>query len=912
VPVTARAIVEVGPDLIETFLAGPRLIERAEAAADGESAWLLRLGRLVAARTATQAPAELEQQNLIDQYTRVLEHVAQDQPLIIILEDLHWADRGTIDLLLHIGRRLADSRLLILCAYRPDEIASGRDSGPHPLEEGVNELRSLHGDIVIDLAREEPAATWQFVNELVDVEPNRLGQAFRRALHDCTAGHPLFTVEMLRMLKEQKDLVQDIHGRWIEAQTLAWDNVPVRVEAVIQKRVNRLGPLAHEVLGVASVEGEDFAAEVVSRVLDQPKRQVLRCLSQDLGRKHRLIHDRGEARAGRQPISRFRFTHNLIQRYVYQSLSAGERRTLHESVAGALEHLFAADPEPVTIPLAYHYGHTGATEKTLHYLAEAGHQARKRYDGHQAIDFYTEALSLVPDDRPDRFHLLAARAAVYDILAKRKAQKTDLDAMEALAIQLDDEGLLCDAQLAIAEFYLVTEIFTARKPAQQALALAQAIDDRVREARALRLLSWEGRLGADFETSRVYLEEAAARFKAAGLPGEATVCLFMLMRRLGGSAKHVLDFEAAEEAFALAVASGDYGLQALARRNLAIAHIGQERYESALPLAREALAMHQDLGNRREQCDSLDALGVVLARSGRPEAAEAEFRRCLALAEEIGYDWGVLCAVFGLWNYWYLPRGECEQLLDFVDDRLAGISFNERAWTVGFLVWMKAWHLAEMGQLETAYALAQTEEYRTTEADLLSSVFVLQGPASIEAELGYYDQARLGLARSVEVAEQTSDRYLLSWPLIVQARLALYEGTEDGMYRGLKHAQLAIDVTSEVREERQWAEALDVSARLHLALGQPEKAFAESCQAMKLLETHPWLPKPQYHLYTHSLVLRALGRHDEAHGYLQRARERVMYVAANMSDGALRWGWLENVRVNREILEEWQESGAGE
>ncbi|NIV29269.1 MAG: hypothetical protein GWN58_07100, partial [Anaerolineae bacterium] len=86
------------------------------------------------------------------------------------------------------------------------------------------------------------------------------------------------------------------------------------------------------------------------------------------------------------------------------------------------------------------------------------------------------ALSLLPDDSPDRFRLLAARAAVYDTLAQREAQKADLDTMEALALRLGDRGLHCDALLALSDYCLATEVFRAREPAQRAQALAREID----------------------------------------------------------------------------------------------------------------------------------------------------------------------------------------------------------------------------------------------------------------------------------------------------------------------------------------------------------------------------------------------------------------------------------------------------
>lgn len=901
-PHTVQAIVEVGPDLIETFLRGSLLKERALAAGKGDAVWLPRLGRLVNAKAASQKPVSFEQHILMEQYVRVLERVAQHMPLVVIVEDLHWADRGSIELLLYLGRRLARSRVLVLCAYRPDELAHRR-TGPHlPIADVVNELRRLHGEIIIDLAIANPAASRQFVDDLLDAEPNRLGAAFRQALHKRTRGHPLFTVEMLRMLQERGDLVRDGQGRWVKGQIVAWNELPARVEAVIQKRVGRLDPLMYEMLGVASVEGEEFSAQVVSQVLKKSERQVLLALSQELGRKHRLVQEHGELKSGPQHVSLFRFSHHLIQHYTYKSLPAGERRLLHERVAAALEDLYANDIAEVTVKLAYHYSRAEVVRKALHYLTQAGHQARTRYDGEEAVRYYSEALSLLPDDDPSQFPLLAARVEVYDLLAQREAQKADIEAMEAIAIRRGDPARRCDALLARTDFYLVTQPFLAREPAEKARQIALELSDGVREAQALSRLGWAGRLGADFNTSRTYIEEAAERFIVAGLPGEAADRLFMLARRLPGSGEHFFKRDVAERAMTLSQEADDYRLEAVAQKNLAIAYMNWERYSDALLLAEEALEKQADLGDRNGECQTLDVLGVILARRGRQIDAAATLERCLTLAEEIGSDWGVLGAVFGLWNYWYLPNGKYEPFLAFIDQRLRKARANGRDWLQGFFAWVQRVIIAELGRLDDAHVLVQKEDGSARESDPVSYVLVRQFAGAVKSELGYVSAARQDLEEALELAERTTDEYLATWPLVSLANLALIEGGQETWSKGLEQAKKAAAAAKGVREKRQRAEALDVSARLQLALGRRETAAAVSSKVMGLLESHPYLPKPQNYFHTHSLALRSLGREREAGEYLRRAFERVMFVADKFKDASLRQSWLYNVRVNNEIV----------
>ena len=118
-------------------------------------------------------------------------------------------------------------------------------------------------------------------------------------------------------------------------------------------------------------------------------------------------------------------------------------------------------------------------------------------------------------------------------------------------------------------------------------------------------------------------------------------------------------------------------------------------------------------------------------------------------------------------------------------------------------------------------------------------------------------------------------------------------------------AKRVVEISRDFLEVRQLSEGLSISARLHLKLGELKEALACSEEVIHLLETTPALPHPQEYLYTHFLALRVLGRDGEAKEYLRRAHERVMLVAEKTTDESLRQSWLEDVRVNRQILRDW-------
>ena len=156
----------------------------------------------------------------------MLKALSKDRTLILVLDDLQWADSGSLNLLFHLARQLTDSRILLLGTYRPDDVALGRDGERHPLELILNELKRYHGDIVLDLSHADSNERRAFTNELIDSEPNHLDAAFREQLFTHTDGHPLFTVELLRNLQERGNLVKDKDGCWIQGSTLDWDTLP--------------------------------------------------------------------------------------------------------------------------------------------------------------------------------------------------------------------------------------------------------------------------------------------------------------------------------------------------------------------------------------------------------------------------------------------------------------------------------------------------------------------------------------------------------------------------------------------------------------------------------------------------------------------------------------------------------------
>jgi DNA-binding SARP family transcriptional activator len=461
-PLAVQTLFDQDPHLIDIFLSGQALLSRASSAMREDVKGLARLREWVGRERGDSA--DLKPQYLFEQYVHVLRDLAVEHTLVLILDDLQWVDRPSASLLFHLGRHLAEvgGRVLVLGGYRPEEVALHRDEKKHPMEPVIGEFKRRFGDVQVDLAQADHETGRRFVDALLDspanpLAHNRLGEGFRATLHARTAGHPLFTIELLRAMQERGDLVQE-NGTWVEGPDLDWEQLPARVEAVIEARVSRLNEDLRDLLAVASVEGEIFTAEVVARVLHAPEWDILQALSGELGLRHRLVREVDEERLEGGFLSRYRFAHALFQTYVNGRLSPGERRLLHSEVGAALEALYGDQSPSIAVPLAHHYIQAGEAEKAAEYLVLAGEQARRAYALEEAEQRYQSVLellsSLSPSERAKTSgsRLLALKG--LGLVHFASGQSTDAEAYLREAIALGKEIGVPPRELVRIYFWL--------------------------------------------------------------------------------------------------------------------------------------------------------------------------------------------------------------------------------------------------------------------------------------------------------------------------------------------------------------------------------------------------------------------------------------------------------------------------
>ncbi len=392
VPLSVQTLVDSYPDLIDTFVSGARLVSRAAVFSSGRAAWLPRLKKLVERHASVPADSTIQQGNLFEQYTRMLRTLARENALLLFVEDLQWADAGSVGLLFHLGRQIEGHRIMVMGSYRPAEVAQRQDGVGRQLVSVVNELTRLFGEAEVRVGQAEDR---DFVDAYLDSQPNRLGDDFRGTLFGHTRGHALFTIELLRGMQDQAMLVRDDQGRWVEGSRLNWEALPARIDAVIEERVSRLSEELRSVITLASVEGDEFTAEVLAAALQRETGEIVRLLSGELDRRHRLVSARGVKRVGAQRLSLYKFQHILFQKYLYNSLDEIERSHLHEQIGNRLESLYGQQAEDIAVRLARHFQEAGMAEKAVEYLLLAGKRAVRVSANQEAIAHFNRALELL-------------------------------------------------------------------------------------------------------------------------------------------------------------------------------------------------------------------------------------------------------------------------------------------------------------------------------------------------------------------------------------------------------------------------------------------------------------------------------------------------------------------------------------
>jgi DNA-binding CsgD family transcriptional regulator len=381
-----------------------------------------------------RAPGDPEEDRyrLFQAVSDFLGNAASVQPLMLVLEDLHDADRGTLDLLAHLGHNLAGARLFIVGTYRDVEVDRA-----HPLSGALANLRRISNFSRVLLRGLTLDEVQGMVDAIAGQEiPSELAEAVERQ----TEGNPLFVQEVLRYLVEE-GLVSREGGRWTQTgEESIISQIPEGLRDVIGKRLSRLSDGCNRVLNVAAVIGREFRLDVLLKVADLSEEELYAALEEAQGS---VVIEERSAVGG---VVSFWFSHAFFKQTLYEEVFTPRRIRLHQQVALALEEVHAIRLEEHAPELAEHFSHSSdpsALAKAIEYGEMAAQRATAVFAYAEGVRHLERCLQvqqvLDPDDKEKRCHLLLALGDALD-LAGEPRRIVDEVAPEALSLaeDLDD------------------------------------------------------------------------------------------------------------------------------------------------------------------------------------------------------------------------------------------------------------------------------------------------------------------------------------------------------------------------------------------------------------------------------------------------------------------------------------------
>ena len=591
------------------------------------------------------------------------------QPVLLCLDDVHWADSTTLEWLVYLGRRLRGSRLLVIGTYRREEAdaVSGLRRGLARLGILIDlNLTALHEADVLDL-----------LHHLDGDEYDVAAVADR--LQRTTGGNPFFLMETLRAHIEAGQKLEDL-GRVKDLP------ISETVRETVAVRLGRLAPVARQVLEAGAVLGSLFRFEVVHRTAGRGEMEALDGLDELLDRQVLVEQEIG-----------YQFHHEIIRAVVYGDLSHGRRRLLHRRAGEALEReenypaaVVARSGAPPAKPewvkrradkdrmagiaaqLARHFQEGGIAEKAIGYWKQAGDAAAAVYANEEALAHYSRALALLPeDDLAARCALLLDRERVYNLLGDRDAQSDDLDVLQSLAEELGDLGKQAEVAWRQATSAEATGDYPlATESAEQAIALAREAGEE--QCVVDGHLAWGQALErqGNYDLARDHWSEALELALAADLTHSASKCLHALafLEYTRG------DYDAAqsflERGLAIIRETGDLQAETDQLNLLGLLFSAVGDYATARATYQQVIKICHEIGNRLIEGYAHNNLGIVGNHLGAYQEARKHHESSLAIFTEIGNRMGQGAAFENLGTA-ALDQGDCHTAQDYFEQGLA-------------------------------------------------------------------------------------------------------------------------------------------------------------------------------------------------------------------------------------------------
>ena len=358
---------------------------------------------------------EGEKRHLFQALAQTMTELAQNQPLMVVIEDLHWSDSTSLEFLLLLARRISSQPILLLLTFRSEETTP-------ELTHFLAELDRERLGTEFALKSMNPLEVEEMLQAILDSPQAPISKEFLDIILPLTEGNPFFIEEILKALSAEGDIFY-ADGAW-DRKEINQLHIPRTIKDAVQRRTQQLDEGTLQALTLASVMGRRFDFRLLQELLKVSEADLMAMLK-DLISAQLVVEETAD---------HFAFRHALTREAIYTTLLLRERQGLHRSVAEAIERLYAASIEAHVADLSFHYYTSGVWQKALEHSRRAGDQARAFYAQREAVVYYSRALvsarQLKIAVEPELLH---ARGHAYEILSDFNSALDDFEGARKIA-----------------------------------------------------------------------------------------------------------------------------------------------------------------------------------------------------------------------------------------------------------------------------------------------------------------------------------------------------------------------------------------------------------------------------------------------------------------------------------------------
>jgi predicted ATPase/DNA-binding winged helix-turn-helix (wHTH) protein len=701
--------------------------------------WLVQMPGLVRAADLEALRRRIvgaTRERMLRELAEALELLTAQQTLVLVLEDLHWSDPSTLDLIAVLARRREPARLLLLGTYRPPEVLRRA----HPLHTIKQELQLHEHCVELPLtALPEDAVATYLARRLPGLpQVNRL----TRLVHQRTEGNPLFMVALVDSWLTQRALL-DQDGAWVLVAVVEalYDGVPNSLQQMIDMQLDGLSTEEQRVLEAASVAGMEFSAAAVAAGLAQEAEYVDDwCTS--LVRRGQFLRASGEQSWPDSTVAGcYSFVHALYQQVLYHRVSAAQRVRLHQRIGARLEAGHGAQASAIAVELAMHFERGRDAQRAVQYLQQAGQRSMERSAYVEAVAHLTRGLEVLQTlpDTPERSQqeLMLHIALGASLIATKGYAAPEVEQIYARAQQichhLDDPQQRFAVLHGLRNYYQMrTEYQTARALGEQLLTLAQQAQDSAMLLVAHRALGTTLSFMGAFASALMHLAQGMALYD----PQQHRASAF----RYGEDAGVICFSRAAWTLWWLG-----YPDQGLVRNDKAVLLAQQSAHPFSLGFALTSAAVFH-------QC----------RREGRAVQEHAE--AAISLATEQGFPfWRAFGSILQGWALAH--QGQTQEGLQQMQQGLTAWRATGAEQARSYFLALLAEAYGSMGQPEaglTALAEALTLVGEAGERCFEPELYRLRGELLLQRSADHYVEAQACFQQAIAVAGRQQAK---SWEL---------------------------------------------------------------------------------------------------------------------------------------------------